>query len=105
MAQINRYFLSKLCEINYRMSVHEGDANRRLASEAENIVLFPAADVPMRFRKSFEEMKKTLNDALADVRFPFTLSKIQSIRNSTAAKYLKLLIDIQDSLSGDLDSR
>jgi hypothetical protein len=27
------YFLEKLSNINYRIAIHEGDANRRLASE------------------------------------------------------------------------
>ena len=101
---VNRYFLSKLCEINYRMSVHEGDANHRLASEAENIVLFPSADVPSQHRRAFETMKRSINETLKDVRFPFSPSKILHIRSVTAAKYIGLLISIEQSLRNEAES-
>lgn len=104
MGNVNRYFLSKLCEINYRMSVHEGDANHRLASEAENIVVFPSADVPSEHRYAFQEMKKVLNATLSDVRFPFTPAKIRGIRNVTAARYIALLITIEQNLRNEAES-
>lgn len=31
---MKNYFYSKLFEINYRMAIHAGNANQRLASEA-----------------------------------------------------------------------
>lgn len=104
IGRVNRYFLSKLFEINYRMSIHEGDANHRLASEAENIVVFPSEDVPNEHRLAFEELKKLLNATLSDLPFPFSPSKIRNIRNVTAAKYIKLLIAIEQSLRNEEES-
>ena len=98
---MNHYFLEKLSGINYRMSVNEGNANQRLASEAENIVVFPAVDVPIEYRDEFVKLKKILNASLDNVKFPLTISRIRGIYNVTAAKYIKLLIDIEYRLSNE----
>lgn len=104
MGKVNHYFLSKLSEINYRMAVHEGDANHRLASEAENIVLFPSDDVPDDYRYAYEEMKTVLKATLKDMRFPFVPSKIRGVRNVTVVKYLALLMSIEQSLRNEAES-
>ena len=35
---MKNYFYSKLFDINYRIAIHEGNANQRLASEAPKIL-------------------------------------------------------------------
>ena len=54
------YFLSKLSIINYRMSIHGGDANRRLASQVVEIYykLLSAEEVPNEYRKDLGYNKR-----------------------------------------------
>jgi len=47
---MRNYFIGKLFDINYRMAIHEGNANRRLASEAIKILLLPSNEVPDLYR-------------------------------------------------------
>ena len=55
------YFIEKISDINYRMAIHEGNAKRRLASEAIKILLLPANEVPDRHKNDFNKLGKLLN--------------------------------------------
>ena len=96
MGKMKIYFISKLSEINYRMSVHEGTANRRLASEAIKILLLPPNEVPEYRKNEFNKLRKLIEDTIKNLSTPgLTPTKLGNIHNSTAVKYIKLLIDIQ----------
>lgn len=56
MGKMKRYFTNKLSEINYRMSVHVGTANQRLASEAIKIRLLPSNEVPEDYKSEFNKL-------------------------------------------------
>ena len=93
-------FLGKLSLINYRIAIHEGDANRRLASQSVEIAfkLFPS-EVPLQYKKEFNKFLSCINKTLDTVAEScFHPVKILGIRNSTASKYIKLLIEIEDCL-------
>ncbi len=90
------YFLAKLFDINYRIATHVGDANRRLASEAVRILFLPPNEVPDKYEAEFNKLKNLIKETIKSLSAPgLTPSKLRKIRNSTAAKYIKLLIDIQ----------
>ena len=80
------YFLSKLSIINYRISIHEGDANRRLTSQAVEIYhkLF-LSEVPDEYKRDFDKLlkliKKTLNDSGDQCLHPVRLNGIRSFYN------------------------
>jgi hypothetical protein len=102
---LRSYFKQKLFEINYRMAIHPGNANRRLASEAVKIRILPYDEVPEQFKKGFMKLRQlveyTLNTLSAPGLTPIRLRGIRSrrgIQNQTAAKYIKLLFDIEVSL-------
>lgn len=81
------------------MATHEGDANRRLASEAVKIILLPSDEVPCSYRKEFLKLRKLAEDTVRDLSSPgLTPIRIKGIRNRTAVKYIKLLINIEESL-------
>lgn len=88
---MRNYFLGKLSIINYRMAIHPGDALRRLESQAVEIShkLF-LSEAPKKYEKDFAKLitlcEKTLDN------------RSMGIQNSTASKYLKLLIEIEDFL-------
>jgi hypothetical protein len=93
------YFKGKLSDINYRMAIHEGDANRRLASEAGKILLLPQNEVPESHKNEFKKLTQLIEDTLKNLSAPgLTPIKLKKIQNRTAAKYIKLLIDIGDEL-------
>ena len=97
------YFKQKLSDINYRMAVHEGDANRRLASEAIKIRLLPESEVPEKYKGEFNKLRHLINETLKSLPASgLTPSRIRGIRNnSTASKYVKLLFDIQSDLDNE----
>lgn len=94
------YFYSKLFDINYRMATHEGNANQRLASEAYKILAQLAPNyrlVPEQYKDRFAKLIALIKDTIAETegRIPI---RIKGIQNKTATKYIKLLIDIKESL-------
>ena len=58
------YFISKLAEINYRMAIHEGNANRRLASEAIKILLLPLSEVPEYHKSEFNKLRNCIKETV-----------------------------------------
>ncbi len=95
------YFISILVLANHNMAVHEGDANRRLASESINIIRIDQKIIPTEHKKDFEKLREIIKRTLAGITFsdrePY---KLDGIRNSTAVKYIKLLWQIQDTVQG-----
>jgi hypothetical protein len=75
------------------MAIHEGNANRRLASESINILFLPVEEVPEGFKKEFIKLKGLIEETVKAGTGP-TPYKIKGIQNKTAAKYLKLLYNI-----------
>ncbi len=99
------YFLEKLSDINYRISINEGNASRRLASEAIKIhVQLPVLpnEVPNLYRKEFSKLRKIVGDTIQNLSSPgLTPTRIRGMHNKDAVKYIKLLINIEDRLSND----
>lgn len=98
MGQMRHYFFGKLSVINYNMAIHEDDANRRLASYAVNIHLLPASEVPDKFKKSYGDLIRLIETTLENLPPGLTPVRLDRIQNRTAAKYLKLLFEIQDEM-------
>ena len=93
------YLLEKLSDINLRMATHEGDANQRLASEAQKIILLPQNKIPTQYKNEFENLLGLAKTTVKKLPSPLMLpSKIRGIQNKTAVKYIKLLIDIEKEL-------
>jgi tRNA U34 5-carboxymethylaminomethyl modifying enzyme MnmG/GidA len=90
-----KYFMEKLSGINYRISIHEENANRRLASEAINIALLPKNDVPKKFKAKFAELIELIENTYKKMIPGLNPTKLGNIQNRTAARYIKLLIDMQ----------
>jgi len=97
---MRNYFISKLFIINYRIATHEGNANRRLASQAPQILFQLATNqkvVPNRYKKEFAKFITLIEETVADANGQVPV-RIKGIQNRTAAKYIKLLIDIEHYL-------
>lgn len=93
------YFTGKLSVINYSMAIHEGDANRRLASQAGDIYRLSKIAVPEKYKKEFSDFHKVIENTLDSINYAgLTPVKIKGIRNSTASKYIKLLWEIEYEL-------
>ena len=96
---MKQYFLEKLFDVNYKMSIHEGNASRRLASQAIKIYLLSPSEVPPLYRKEFLKLKDIIENTIRNLPAPgLTPTKLRGIGNITAAKYIKLLIDIEYNL-------
>jgi len=98
---LKHYFVGKLSAINYRIAVHEGNANKRLASEAPEILyklgISFKGSIPKNREKEFSKFISLIERTIinAQGRIPV---RIGNIKNKTAAKYIKLLIDIREEL-------
>ena len=96
------YFISKLSEINYRMAIHEGNANRRLASEAIKILLLSPSEVPEFYKNKFNKLRNLIEETIKNLSAPgLTPIRLGKIHNSTAIKYIKLLIEIQTYIDNE----
>ena len=92
------YFLEKLSDINYRMATHEGDAKRRLASEAVKILILLPSEVPCLYREEFSKLRKIVEATIRDLSSPgLTPTGLRGVGNVAAVKYIKLLINIEES--------
>lgn len=98
---MSNYFYSKLFDINYKMQIDEGNATQRLASKSPEI-LFKLQEqyVPSKYLNDFQKLIKDIEKTvkLSEGRLP---ARIEGIYNKTAAKHIKLLIDIQYFLEED----
>lgn len=96
---MKQYFLEKLSDINYKISIHEDNASRRLASQAIKIYLLSPSEVPPLYKEEFLKLKDIVENTIKNLSAPgLTPTKLQGIGNITAAKYIKLLIDIEYNL-------
>lgn len=86
------------------MSIHEGNANRRLASEASNISFISKEVIPEMYKANYLKLLNLLENTFSEIKFPLIPIRIKGIQNRTAAKYLKLLIDIEWKLREELNS-
>ena len=81
------------------MAIHKGDAKRRLASEAIKIPLLPSSEVPERYKNEFGKLRQLIGETIKNSPVPgSTPARLGNIRNSTASKCIKLLIDIYDEM-------
>lgn len=91
------YFLSKLSDINRKMAIHEGNAIQRLDSQAGMILLLPTKQVPNSHKKEFNKLRKLIADSIR-TSHGLMPAGLTGIRNRTAAKYIDLLLEIEDVL-------
>lgn len=99
---MKNYFIGKLFDINYRMAIHEGNANRRLASEAIEIHLLPSNEVPDLYKKEFIKLRSLIEETLKNLSAPgLTPIKLGNIKCCTASKYIKLLINILEYMRNE----
>jgi len=95
------YYIGKLAQANYKIAIHPDGANIRLTSQADKILLISPDVIPNKHKKEFGRLVELLGRSYKEVEqlgkglHPY---KIHGIRNATAAKYIKLLIDIQETL-------
>jgi hypothetical protein len=104
MGDLQHYFHGKIAIINYKIATHEGNANQRLASQANKILLLPKSEVPKKFASKYCELLDLIEQTVSNMpglMIPIRLGRIQ---NRTAVKYIKLLMEIEellDELEGD----
>jgi hypothetical protein len=95
------YFLGKLSEINYRMAIHEGNANERLASQSVQLQLLPSYIIPEKLRKIFDQHIERIRHGTNYSHSGSSPAKIYHMYNKTAAKIIKDLITIEEELRSE----
>lgn len=102
------YFISKLFEINYKMSIHVGSSTARLSNYIPKILsqLNNISVVPNKHKKDFNNLldicKSTIHGT--EGRIPCKIKMVKNnrtvhLRNAAASKYIKLLLDIYDEMT------
>lgn len=89
-----QYFLGKLSHINYSVAIHPGDAKSRLGSHALLVFLIDIDVIPSSYKKDFITLVKIIKDENLTNPTGMRIS-FHGKRNSTIAKFIKLLIDIE----------
>ena len=90
------YLKEKLSDILLAMQIHPENANIRLSSQHGKIMFLKAhPDIPKQYLKEFNSLTEILENN-QDVYS--RLYKIPYMHKKTAAKYIKLLMDIYDRL-------
>jgi len=92
------YYLGKLAAANYQIAIHPGAANERLTSQVDRILILSSEIIPEEYRRDFSVLIKRINESYGS-RPPH---KIYGMRNKTAARYIKLLLDIQEGLEAQV---
>jgi len=96
---MKNYFLGKLTDINYSMAIHDGNANRRLGRYAKKVLLLPRDNVPTKYLPEFDKLIQLIEETYrSNPEHGLTPVRIMSIRNSTAARYIKMLLDMEHEL-------
>jgi hypothetical protein len=101
------YYLGKLAQINYQIAIHPENSNIRLTSQADKILVISTSTIPEQYRKQFIKLTNLIDASYADAErmgVGLHLYKLLGIRNSTASKYIKLLLDIEFSIRDKLES-
>jgi len=89
------YFKEKLSDILYRIHTHKENANIRLASQAHKIRIFKDdPDIPSLYEKQFGKLIQDIEKAQIFYNNKEDIYKFPYMRKSTAAKHIKLLMDI-----------
>jgi hypothetical protein len=95
--ETSSYFKGKLFDINYAIATHEGTAKARLRSVARKILVqLSQTEVPERYQKQFLDLRTLIRNSLSkDLLARRHLRTFVSIHNTTAAKYIRMLLDMQ----------
>ncbi len=91
-----QYLKSKLSDILYRMSIHQGDAKSRLCSEIINLGLAGIKDSVLyidmgNYKNIFNKLVEFLDSKNSNI----PRLKNKTIRNNTASSYIKMLLYIK----------
>lgn len=97
-----QYFLGKLSHLNYTVSIHPGDAKSRLGSQALNVLLISVDVIPEYYKKDYKMLIKLIKDENSTKPDGMGFS-FQGKRNTTIAKFIKLLIDIEFQIRAELE--
>ena len=95
------YYIAKIAQINYKISIHPDDANTRLTSQADRILVVVPSVVPAQFREQFTSLIDLINVNYVNAQrlgVGLRPHKLSGINKNAAAVYIKVLIDIEHSL-------
>ncbi|MEW7281316.1 hypothetical protein ABW636_22225 [Aquimarina sp. 2201CG1-2-11] len=93
------FLLNKISRINYKIAVHEGCANERLASQTGLIFTIPTAIIPDPYKIKFNELVRLLENTVKDFPGLMIPVRVKGIYNKTAVKYIILLMEIEEHLN------
>jgi hypothetical protein len=93
------YLNSKLSDAIYTLTVHEGDAQTRLAMVLSKLLILPVSSFPRELQKDFKWVIETIERGIG-MRFPDTPppSKLTRIQNRTARKVIERIVYIHDEI-------
>lgn len=99
-----QYFLGKLSHLNYCVAIHPGDAKSRLGSQALLVFLIDIDVIPKLYKKEFMALVKIIKDENLTNSLGMGIS-FHGKRNSSIAKFIKLLIDIEYQIRAKIEDK
>ena len=94
-----QYINSKLSDVLYILSVHEGDACTRLARVLPKLKILSPSSFPENIRDDFVWVKQMLKKGDKNPIPNVLPAKLTGVQNRTARKVIEKLVYIQDKIN------
>ncbi len=98
-----QYINTHLSEAIYTLTIHEGDARKRLAAVLRSLKKISLASLPQNLVKEYKWVMGTIERGRSKV-FPRTMPdyNLPHIRNSTASKVIEKIVKIKYKINEKL---
>ena len=97
------YINAKMYNAVYIFATDEGDARRRLAAAIPYLQMIPPELLPEKYQKDFRWAMETIERGRSKYRNGRADYTLPHIKNGTASKVLKIIVNIQDGIESQLD--
>ena len=90
-----QYINSKLSDVIYTLTIHEGDARKRIAAALPNLKTLNPNTFPSSLAKEYKWVMETIETGRSKVMRGMRDDNLPHIQNSTASKVIKKIMKIQ----------
>lgn len=98
-----QYISSKLSDAIYTLTIHEGDARKRIAAVLPNLKKLNPNTFPSNLVKEYKWVMETIERGRSKGVHEMPDYNLPHIKNSTASKVIKKIKKIQDEIQVLLD--
>ena len=98
-----QYINSKLSDAIYTLTIHEGDARKRIAAVLSKLIILNPNTFPSNLVKDYKWVMETIERGRSKALCNMPDYTLPHIKNSTASKVIAKIVKIQDEIQVLLD--